>query len=253
MSWNSVTSELPLIAPDWPAPPGVRAACSTRVGGVSSGGWQSLNLGDHVGDDPDCVAENRRRLGLKAGVPAEAFSWLEQVHGTDVARAPVQGKPRADASVTCDRGVVCTVLTADCLPVLFCSRDGRQVGAAHAGWRGLCGGVLESTLNTFDCAPGQIMAWLGPAIGPQAFEVGGEVRQQFLAANADADAGFAPSPEHSERYLADLYGLARQRLARAGVTDIYGGSFCTYADEARFYSYRRDGVTGRMASFIWLD
>lgn len=250
-----MTSELPIITPDWPAPAHVHAGCSTRVGGASRGGWQSLNLGDHVSDDPAHVAENRHRLADWAGVSGDAFCWLEQVHGTDVVSVRPNGplRPQADASVTRDHGVVCTVLTADCLPVLFCSRDGSQVGAAHAGWRGLCGGVLENTLNAFECSPAEVMAWLGPAIGPQAFEVGAEVRQQFLAEDSGAGAAFVPSPQHPERYLANLYLLARQRLSSAGVTQIYGGDLCTYTEADRFYSYRRDGVTGRMASFIWLD
>ncbi|SDX37524.1 peptidoglycan editing factor PgeF [Marinobacter mobilis] len=250
-----MTSELPVITPDWPAPRQVHAGCSTRLGGTSVACWHSLNLGGHVSDNPGYVAENRQRLAEWAGVSGEAFCWLEQVHGTVVVDAPSRDRtpPRADASVTRDRGVVCTVLTADCLPVLFCARDGRQVGAAHAGWRGLCAGVLENTLSSFRCSPSEIMVWLGPAIGPQAFEVGAEVRQQFLAEDAGAGAAFVPSPQHPDRYLANLYLLARQRLISAGVTDIYGGDFCTYSDPERFYSYRRDGVTGRMASFIWLD
>lgn len=256
-----MSSELDIIVPDWPAPTSVRAGCTTRVGGASVGPWQSLNLGDHVQDDLGHVTENRRRLAQWAGATPESFFWLEQVHGVSVARAPTAsaqtvseqktGTPKADASVTGQQGVVCTVLTADCLPVLFCARDGSQVGAAHAGWRGLCAGVLERALDTFACGPEGVMAWLGPAIGPQAFEVGEEVRQAFMAVDTAADQAFAPSsrPGH---YLADLYLLARQRLTGAGVRAIYGGDVCTYRESERFFSYRRDGVTGRMASFIWL-
>jgi hypothetical protein len=241
------------LVPDWPAPPAVRAAVSTRVGGVSGAPWDSLNLGDHVGDDPACVAENRRRLRAQLGLPAEPF-WLHQVHGCDVADADAAGAGppcAADAAVATRAGGVCAVLTADCLPVLFCSRDGEWVAAAHAGWRGLAAGVLERAVARAPVPAADVLAWLGPAIGPAAFEVGAEVRAAFLAEDAVAAACFAPSP--AGRWLADLYALAHRRLARCGVGWVGGGGLCTFTDAGRFFSFRRDGTTGRMASLIWLQ
>lgn len=239
-----------LITPTWPAPAGVRAAVTTRVGGVSQPPYDSLNLGDHVGDDPAAVAENRRRLQVAAGLPASPF-WLEQVHGTRVLDCAVPAAGRtADASITRRPGEVCVVLTADCLPVLFCNRAGDRVAAAHAGWRGLADGVLEAALAGFEDAPDQLLAWLGPAIGPDAFEVGPEVRERFLLDDPRAAEAFRPGrPGH---WWADIYRLARLRLERAGVGFIGGGDYCTVTDRERFYSYRRDGVTGRMASLIWI-
>jgi hypothetical protein len=240
---------LEFIVPDWPAPAGVRAAVSLRTGGVSAPPFDSLNLGDHVGDEPDAVRDNRRRLAAALGLPA-APSWLQQVHGRrvvdlDEARVVV---PEADAAMTARPGRVCAVLTADCLPVLLCRADGSAVAAVHAGWRGLAAGVLESAVAAL-AAPGEgLMAWLGPAIGPASYEVDDAVRDAFPGAPAEA---FRPTrPGH---YQADLYALARQRLQRLGVTAIHGGGFCTRADEARFFSYRRDGRTGRFASLIWLE
>lgn len=238
------------IAADWPAPPRVRAACTTRQGGISSAPWCSLNLGDHVFDQPSAVAENRRRLVEQAGLPM-APRWLEQVHGNAVATLH-QGcldRQQADAIYSAGPGQVCAVMTADCLPVLFCDAQGREVAAAHAGWRGLCGGVLEATLSRFQAPSARIMAWLGPAIGAQAFEVGAEVKAAFTQQHAAAAHAFTA---HGDKFLADIYALARLRLRAAGVTQIYGGDFCTYRDSERFFSYRRDGLTGRMASFIWL-
>jgi purine-nucleoside/S-methyl-5'-thioadenosine phosphorylase / adenosine deaminase len=240
------------LYPEWPAPPSVRAAITTRAGGVSDAPWDSLNLADHVGDDPACVAENRHRLRAQLALPAEPF-WLHQVHGCDVADADeaVTGTPcAADAAVATRPGSVCAVLTADCLPVLFCSRAGDWVAAAHAGWRGLAAGVLEHAVARAPLPAADLLAWLGPAIGPQAFEVGSEVRAAFLADDADAAACFAPSP--AGRWLADLYALARRRLVRCGVGWVGGGGLCTFTDAARFFSFRRDGATGRMASLIWL-
>lgn len=236
------------ITPDWPAPAGVRALTSLRAGGVSRGAYAGLNLALHVGDDPERVRENRDRLARAAGVPVEPC-WLEQVHGAGVIDA-ADWRPgvRADAAVARDPGRVCAVLTADCLPVLLCARDGGAVAAIHAGWRGLAAGVIEAAVRALGDSG---IAWLGPAIGPQAFEVGEEVRAVFLAADADAAAAFRPSP--AGRWLADLYRLARRRLRAAGVTEVYGGGECTHRDAARFYSYRRDGVTGRMASLIWRE
>lgn len=235
-----------LILPDWPAPPNVHACASTRDGGVSLGPYASLNLGDHVGDDPAAVAENRARLRRALALPTEPL-WLTQVHGIAVAEG--QGGC-ADASVAFGPGTVCAVMTADCLPLLLCDRTGTRVAAVHAGWRGLLAGVIEAAVARLDVSGPELLAWLGPAIGPDAFEVGEEVRTAFVAEDVAAAAAFKPSP--GGRWLADLYALARLRLARCGVSAVYGGDLCTYSDAARFYSFRRDGVTGRMASLIWL-
>lgn len=235
-----------LLRPDWPASARVRACTTTRAGGVSRGAFDSLNLAEHVGDDPAHVAENRRRLRQRLNLPDEPL-WLRQVHSSDV----LCGRGGcADASVACAPGKVCAVLTADCLPVLLCDRQGTAVAAAHAGWRGLLAGVIEATVARMERPPDELIAWLGPAIGPQAFEVGDEVRAAFAAHAGEATRAFVPSP--AGRWLADIYALARMRLARAGVVSIYGGGLCTMQDAARFYSYRRDHMTGRMASLIWL-
>ncbi|MCH8536456.1 MAG: polyphenol oxidase [Alkalimonas sp.] len=239
------------ITPDWPAPEWVKACSSTRFGGYSTGVFASLNLGDHVGDAPEQVQRNRQLLQQHAGMPA-APVWLEQVHGTAVLRLPRQANStlQADAAVSSAVGQVCSVMTADCLPVLFCDRSGQQVAAAHAGWRGLLGGVLEATVANFT-QPTEVMAWLGPAIGPKAFEVGAEVRTQFIARQNGAETAFQPSTQG--KWLANLYELARQRLQAVGVTAIYGGDYCTLSQPELFFSYRRDGQTGRMASCIWLQ
>ncbi len=236
---------------DWPAPESIRAHVTTRLGGVSAAPWDSLNLGMHVGDDPRHVAENRRRVAAALGLPAEPV-WIDQVHGARVVAAESALQPaKADASVARRPGVVCAVMTADCLPVLFCAEDGSEVAAAHAGWRGLAAGVLEATVGAMRAESDRIMAWLGPAIGPTAFEVGDEVREVFLAAHGEAAEAFSRNrPGH---WLADIYRLARIRLAGAGVTRIFGGEHCTYTEGDLFYSYRRDGVTGRMASLIWMQ
>lgn len=239
-----------VIIPQWPQPESVAACSSTRIGGVSLVPWHSLNLGAHCGDNPEHVEENRQRMFAAGGLPSKPV-WLEQVHGDQVLRldgGPYASK-RADASYSNTPGTVCAVMTADCLPVLFCNRAGTEVAAAHAGWRGLCAGVLENTLACFDDSPANIIAWLGPAIGPQAFEVGPEVREAFMAKDPNADVAFVA---RDEKYLADIYLLARQRLARAGVSQIFGGDRCTFTETNEFYSYRRDKTTGRMASFIWL-
>lgn len=236
------------IEPDWPAPPNVRALVTTRHGGVSRGPYSSMNLGTHVGDDPEAVAANRAILRQR--LPAEP-RWLDQVHGIDVAVGEaVRGVPQADASVARTPGVVLAVMTADCLPVLLCDRAGSMVGIAHAGWRGLVGGVIEATLAAMQAEPGDVLAWLGPAIGPASFEVGGEVRDAAVAAQTAATRAFAPCAPG--KWLADLYALARLRLERAGVRSTSGGNFCTVHDAERFYSFRRDRTTGRMASLIWL-
>lgn len=233
---------------DWPAPLGVHAAISRRSGGVSPAPWASLNLALHVEDDPRRVAENRRRLGL----PAEPV-WLEQVHGTSVvaAHAVAPGAtPRADAAWTDRPGVICAVLTADCLPVLFCHRAGSRVAAAHAGWRGLAAGVLEATVAALAVPASELLAWLGPAIGPDAYEVDATVRDAFLATDPGAASAFtATRPGH---WRLDLPALARRRLEALGVP-VFGGEHCTFTETDRFFSYRRDGRTGRMASVIWLE
>jgi len=247
-----------VIYPDWPAPARVQAVSTTRQGGVSGGPWASLNLADHVGDDPQAVQENRRTLrdALKL---SSAPMWLRQVHGNRVVAlgapdAEVAGiqvaAPEADASVSRAPGRVSVVLTADCLPVLFCDRAGCCVAAAHAGWRGLAAGVLESTVQAMGVDPGELLVWLGPAIGPQAFEVGDEVRNAFVDTHPQAVGAFSPRSGH--RWLADLYRLARIRLTALGLSAIYGGDRCTFTEADAFYSYRREGVTGRMASLIWL-
>lgn len=254
------------LVPDWPdLPAGVAALATTRGGGVSAApyddgaGAGGLNLGVHVADLPERVAQNRALL--RDRLPAEP-RWLNQVHGSAVAElatlAPGQ-VPDADASVMRGPGAVCAILTADCLPVLFCDAAGTVVAAAHAGWRGLAGGVLATTVAAMRAAgAGEILAWLGPAIGPQCFEVGGEVRAAFLAGAAEPaeraaiDAAFVARPAADDKYLADIYALARVALRREGVDRIAGGQHCTVTEAASFYSYRRDGVTGRQASLIWI-
>ncbi|MBI1173679.1 MAG: peptidoglycan editing factor PgeF [Sideroxydans sp.] len=238
------------IVPDWNAPPNVRVLQTTRQGGGSAAPYDSLNLGDHVGDVPLAVARNRMLLGPL--LPSEPV-WLKQVHGTVVIDTGVAGcgAPQADACISRHRGAVCVVMTADCLPVLLCDERGSVVGAAHAGWRGLCEGVIERTVQAMAVPPQTLMAWLGPAIGPQAFEVGDEVRAAFIAGQTQAGAAFTPGAPG--KWLADIYLLARQRLSALGITRISGGDLCTYSDRARFFSYRRDGATGRMGSFVWLE
>lgn len=243
---------LPLIVPAWSLPANVRAAVTTRVGGISEPPYDTLNLGDHVGDDAAAVAANRSRVATSMRLRPESVGWVRQVHGKDVAALPGEAGGEADASWTRDPGVACAILTADCLPVLFCAGDGSQVAAAHAGWRGLASGVLEATLSTFQSVD-EVSVWLGPAIGPDAFEVGSEVFQAFVDNDDSAVSAFRHSPERPGHYLADLYTLARLRLCQAGIqaAQIHGGGFCTFRDRERFYSYRRDGQTGRMASLIW--
>ncbi|WP_028009511.1 peptidoglycan editing factor PgeF [Solimonas flava] len=243
---------LDVVRADWPAPPGVHALQTTRAGGDSGGPCAALNLGSNTGDDPDRVAANRARLRAALDLPAEP-AWLRQVHGTAVVDAATVGgaAPEADASATTQAGVVCAILTADCLPVLFCADDGSWIGAAHAGWRGLAGGVLEATVAVAPRPPSRLLAWLGAAIGPEHFEVGPEVRAVFVARQPQAAAAFRPG--QGDRWMADLYQLARLRLAALGLTRVYGGGLCTYADVARFYSFRREPQTGRMATLVWRD
>lgn len=239
------------ISPQWPAPPWVRAWISTRAGGVSQGPYASLNLAEHVGDDPATVRANRAILAEQLDLPGQPL-WLTQVHGCGVALAGTDPAGcAADAGLARRPGQVCAVLTADCLPVLLCDRAGSRVAAVHAGWRGLAGGVLEAALDALDRPGPELLAYLGPAIGPEQFEVGDEVRAAFLAGDGAAADAFRPST--TGRWLADLYALARLRLAARGVGFIGGGDCCTLTDRDQFFSYRRDGVTGRMASLIWID
>ncbi len=240
-----------VLTPDWPAPSWVRACTTTRWGGGSCSPFNGLNLAGHVGDTDKAVSANRTLLKNYLGLPAEPV-WLRQIHGTVIINAGnTPAHQEGDGSFTTKPGVVCAVLTADCLPVLLCDKRGARVALAHAGWRGLCAGVIESAVRALDSPGGDLLAWLGPAIGPRVFEVGPEVREAFLAQDAAASEGFTASP--SGRWLADIYQLARRRLTGLGVHSIYGGGFCTFTDAASFYSYRRDGATGRMASLIWLD
>jgi YfiH family protein len=237
------------IIPDWPAPKNVRTLQTTRNGGCSVAPYASLNLGDHVGDAP--LAVERNRMLLQPLLPSEPV-WLKQVHGMVVADAgQASCWPQADACITSRFGAVCVVMTADCLPVLLCDNQGSVVGAAHAGWRGLCDGVIEQTVRAMSVQPSSLMAWLGPAIGPQAFEVGEEVRAAFVARQPEAAVAFAPGI--SEKWYADIYQLARLRLHALGITRIYGGGLCTHSEYKRFFSYRRDGTTGRMGTFIWIE
>jgi len=246
-----------LIRPDWPVPARVRAISTTRAGGVSRAPYAGLNLGTHVGDDADSVAANRADLCRQLGLTRKP-GWLDQVHGAVVAdfdsadpdrhRVP----PTADASITMQPGRVCVIMTADCLPILLTDREGRAVAAAHGGWRGLAGGIIETTVAAFGARgieADALIAWLGPAIGPAAYEVGPDVAGQL---NTERDAA-ALTPGREGHWQLDLYRLARTRLAACGVEAVYGGGECTWSDSARFFSYRRDGVTGRQATLIWID
>ena len=241
------------IVPDWVVPGNVKALMTTRAGGVSIGAHASLNVGAHCGDDPAAVAANRERVSRLAG--GRPPCWLEQVHGTRIVDAgevaPGDRPPRADGAVARRPGVVCAIQVADCMPVLFADAQGTAVAAAHAGWRGLAGGVLEAAIDALSLPEGRITAWMGPAIGPTAYEVGEDVRAAFLGQDAAFEAAFkANRPGH---WLMDLYAIARQRLARAGVHSIHGGGWCTYTDPDRFFSFRRDGTTGRMVALIWRE
>lgn len=240
------------IRPDWCAPDGVCALLTTRKGGVSPAPYDGMNLGLHVGDEPRAVMANRALL--RELLPREP-AWLDQVHGTTVVDAVEVASSahlvRADASVACVRGHVCAVMSADCLPVIFCDDAATVVAAAHAGWRGLAAGVLEQTVAKMGVTPARLRAWLGPSIGPDAFEVGKEVRACFVAADPLAAHAFTLSAA-TGTWRADLYQLARQRLAAIGVERVSGGQMCTFSDPQRFYSYRRDGVTGRFATLVWL-
>jgi polyphenol oxidase len=278
---SAVTDEWKIIKPDWVAPAGVRAAFTLRTGGVSGAPYDSLNVGTHVGDVSAAVAENRRRLRERLRLPGEPV-WLQQVHGVGVVELgderaqapagraeagakltrlspvgaeaelpPASGFASADAAVTRVPGRVCVIQVADCMPVLFAARDGSAVGAAHAGWRGLAGGVLEETVRALGVPAADLIAWLGPTIGQPNFEVGDEVRTAFVSHDPGAVLAFKPNARG--RWQCDLYSLARRRLAAVGVRNISGGGWCTYADAARFFSYRRDGKCGRMAALIWME
>ena len=237
------------FAPDWPAPARVRAWVTERGGGASTGVYASLNLATHVGDSPERVAANRSLLRAGLQLPAEPV-WLEQVHGATVLDLDRDALAPADGAVTSRAGVVCAVLTADCLPVVFATRDGGRVGVAHAGWRGLLSGVLAAAVDALRTPPGEIVAWLGPAIGPASYEVGADVRDAYLARDPGAAAAFTPNSRG--RWQADLCGLARLSLARAGVVSVHGGGFCTYRDAGRFFSHRREPPCGRFATLVWL-
>lgn len=242
--------ELELIIPDWPAPEAVSACTTTRGGGFSRGPWSQLNLADHVGDDATAVSRNRELLGQRLALRSEPV-WLQQVHGCDVCKAEdAENHPVSDASISSNPGVVCAVLTADCLPILLCDESGTHVGAIHAGWRGLAAGVIERTIEALPVSAGKILAWMGPAIGPDMFEVGDDVFEVFVRHDRQARNAFK---KHGDKWLCDIYLLAKQRLTNVGVDKIYGGGLCTCSDHSRFYSYRRDGVTGRMASLIWIN
>ncbi|MDO5059090.1 MAG: peptidoglycan editing factor PgeF [Neisseria sp.] len=267
---NGASEESPFLHADWPAPPNVKTLITTRNGGVSGKPWNEaegskrahfrqypfswLNVGAHVGDDAAAVAENRARVEAATGLP---LGYLNQVHGVTVVDAAdsVAEPLEADASVNSDGRAACAVMTADCLPVLFCDRAGSVVAAAHAGWRSLAGGVLQNTVAAMKVSPLEIMAYLGPAIGPDSFEVGEDVKQAFCAADPDAEAAFEPLPpqDGQAKYLADIYRLARRILHREGITQIYGGGRCTLLEWETFFSYRRDGQTGRMVSAVWLE
>ena len=244
--------QLDFILPNWPAPANVKALQTTRVGGVSVGLYTSLNLGAHVGDNHVFVEHNRQLLAPY--LPSSPV-WINQVHGIKVINASSsRGLQDADASYSTLANVVCATMTADCLPVLLCDTKGTVVAAVHAGWRGLCDGVIEAAVHEMAVPASEVLAWLGPAIGPQSFEVGDDVRTQFIAVDPRASHAFKP---HADKWLCDLYLLAKQRLQSVGVSQIYGATinteFCTYSEGERFYSFRRDNVTGRMASLIWLE
>jgi YfiH family protein len=240
-------NKLNLIIPDWPAPSNVHAIQTTRQGGFSDAPFESLNLGAHVQDQLITVVKNRQLLDQF--VPAEPV-WLNQVHGTNVVDAALSSCVQdADASFTTQSNVVCVTMTADCLPVLLCNKQGTAVAAIHAGWRSLCDGVIENAVLAMGLKAEELLAWLGPAIGPDAFEVGAEVRQAFIEKDNHATQAFQP---HADKWLANLYLLATQRLNNVGIKAIYGGGDCTYSSPERYFSFRRDGMTGRMATMIWL-
>lgn len=238
------------IMPDWPAPPTVRAITTLRTGGVSIGAYASFNLADHVGDDAVAVGNNRQRLREALSLQQEPF-WLNQVHGIDVIEWDGAAQTNvADAALTRKKQCPCVVLTADCLPVLLCDREGTVVAAVHAGWKGLLNGVIEATVVAMGLPGEQLLAWLGPAIGPTAFEVDGEIRDQFIAVDPQAADAFVC--QSRDKWLADIFLLGKQRLQRVGICNVYGGHWCTYRDPQRFFSFRRNKDTGRLATLIWM-
>ena len=259
MSGNASAFSSAILRADWPAPPGVQAFTTLRHGaGVSRPPFDHFNLGTRAGDEPDAVARNRAELIERYALPS-APHWLRQVHGTVVHRVEASdpghtkadAEPEADAAVTSMPGTVLAILTADCLPVVFAADDDSEVGAAHAGWRGLSTGVLEATIAAMRATPARILAWLGPAAGPQAYEIGEEVLDAFVSHDPRAASAFtATRPGH---WRVDLYALARQRLADAGVARVHGGGLCTISDPQRFFSHRRDQRGGRMATLVWID
>ncbi|CAE6886399.1 Polyphenol oxidase [Vibrio sp. B1FIG11] len=238
------------ILSNWPAPKNVKAFASTRVGGFSTAPYQGLNLGAHVGDDLSIVEKNRDWLAQQAKMPSAPI-WLNQTHSTVVAQVsdPTTQLLDADGVFTSSSQVVCSAMTADCLPVLLTNTQGTQVAAVHAGWRGLANGIVENALELFS---GEVMAWLGPAIGPQAFEVGEDVLQAFVDFDSQAHQAFIPRDVEG-KWLADMSKLATQRLNKFGITQVFDSGLCTFQDKEDFYSYRRDGVTGRQATFIWIE
>ncbi|RTZ15091.1 peptidoglycan editing factor PgeF [Vibrio aquaticus] len=240
-----------LIIPNWPARSRVKAFASTRCGGVSQNVYQGLNLGTHVGDDVQIVQRNRLLLQEYADMP-EAPIWLNQTHSNTVLEVNTSTVDvlDADGTFTQKPGVVCSAMTADCLPVLLTNVDGTQVAAVHAGWRGLANGIVENAVKKFD---GEVMAWIGPAIGQEAFEVGDDVVEAFVSVIPEAQYAFTPKKQQSGKWFADMNQLVTQRLNRVGVKQVYYSNLCTYQDSERFYSYRRDGITGRQATFIWID
>jgi YfiH family protein len=252
------------IVPNWPAPSHVKALTTLRTGGVSAKPFDNFNLGDHVGDNPDTVQENRKRLILEGNLP-KAPCWISQVHGIEVinlddyaswiAKHP-HSVPTADASISFKPRQVSSVLTADCLPLLLCDKRGTQVAAVHAGWRGLAQGVIQATVAKFNCDSADILAWMGPAIGPNAFEVGLDMKEAFTMKGDEAAfkaQGKDNKDNKSPKWTADLYALARIRLQSLGITEIYGGDHCTYTEEDKFFSFRRSNPTGRQATLIWLE
>ena len=241
------------IYPNWQAPKNIKALTTVRSGGVSLPPFDSFNLGDHVCDDPKAVQQNRSLLVDKFDLPHQPL-FLTQTHSTKVIELPFTGSNvEADAVYTQQANQVCLVMTADCLPVLFFNKEGTEVAAAHAGWRGLCDGILEETVAKFECPTSDIIVWLGPAIGPTAFQVGEEIIEQFCAFDSNAKLAFTPALTTSGKFLGNLYQLATQRLNKLGITEISGGGHCTYTEQDKFFSYRRDKKTGRMASLIWIE
>ncbi len=241
------------LYPNWQVPNNIKALMTTRTGGMSIAPFDSFNLGNHVGDDPSAVKKNRDLLVEQFDLPHFPV-FLNQIHSTRVLELPYSGNDfNADASYSNQPNQVCLVMTADCLPVLFASKNGNEVAAAHAGWRGLCDGILEETVAKFQCPHNDIIAWFGAAIGPTAFQVGQEVVEQFMVWDNQAEQAFTIDPNSEGKYLGNLYQLATQRLNKLGITQISGGDRCTYTEKDHFFSYRRDGKTGRMASLIWFE